>query len=83
MDRRLLLKGGIGIGALAGMGAVGRYAIFAPPRSGTLESVDELAVQVFEALPEEARAQACVPYDHPLRQYYNRGLWAGGLVVHA
>ena len=83
MDRRLLLKGGIGIGALAGAGALGRYAILAPPQSDSLESVDELAVRVFEALPEDARAEACVPYDHPLRQYYNRGLWAGGLVVHA
>jgi hypothetical protein len=83
MDRRLLLKGGVGLGALAGVGALGRFAILAPPRSERLESVDELAAQVFEALPENLRAEACVTYDHPLRQYYNRGLWAGGAVVHA
>jgi hypothetical protein len=83
MDRRILLKGGLGIGAFAGVGALGRYAILAPPRSERLENVDALAVRVFEGLSEQARAAACVPYDHPLRQYYNRGLWAGGLVVHA
>jgi hypothetical protein len=83
MDRRLLLKSGIGLGALAGAGALGRYAVLAPPRSDNLASVDELAVRVFEGLSEESRAQALVPYDHPLRQYYNRGLWAGGVVVHA
>jgi hypothetical protein len=83
MDRRLLLKGGVGVGALAGVGGLVRYAFLAPPRSEHLASVDELAVQVFEALPETVRAEACVPYDHPLRQYYNRGLWAGGAVVNA
>jgi hypothetical protein len=78
-----LLKGGIGLGALAGAGSLAKYAFLAPPRSDTLASVDELAARVFEGLSEDARAQAFVPYDHPLRQYYNRGLWAGGLVVHA
>ncbi len=83
MDRRLLLKGGIGLGALAGAGAFGRYAFFAPPLSERLENVDVLAARVFEGLSAKAKAQACVPYDHPSRQYYNRGLWAGGAVVHA
>jgi hypothetical protein len=83
IDRRRLLKAGIGVGALAGVGALGRYAIVALPVSKELASVDELAVRIFEGLDEESRARAFVPYDHPLRQYYNRGLWAGGLRVHA
>jgi hypothetical protein len=44
IDRRRLLKAGIGVGALAGVGALGRYAIIAPPVSKELASVDELAV---------------------------------------
>ena len=83
MDRRLLLKGGIGLGALAGAGAFGRYAFLAPPLSEHLESVHALAARVFEGLSPEAKAEACVPYDHPSRQYYNRGLLAGGAIVRA
>ena len=83
MNRRLLLKGGIGLGALAGTSALAKYAVLAPPRSDELASVDELAARVFGGLSAEALAQAFVPYDHPLRQYYNRGLWTGGLRVNA
>jgi hypothetical protein len=27
------------------------------------------------------RADTCVPYEHPLRQYHNRGVWGGGREV--
>ena len=83
MNRRLLLKTAVAAGAVAGAGALGRYALLAPPRSAELASVDELAVRLFATLSPEARAQACVAYDHPLRQYHNRGLWLGGLTVSA
>ena len=83
MNRRLLLQGAAGVGLAAGVGVLGRYALLAPPRTGRQASVDELAVEVFAALPSEARAAACVAYDHPLRQCHNRGLWIGGLTVSA
>ena len=51
--------------------------------TGRRASVDELAVELFAALPAEARAAACVAYDHPLRQCHNRGLWMGGLTISA
>ena len=83
MKRRSVLKGALGIGAAAGVGALGKYALLAPPASGALDSVDELARQVFDRLPDSAKAQACVAYDHPLRQCHNRGLGIGGLNVNA
>jgi Protein of unknown function (DUF3500)/5'-nucleotidase, C-terminal domain len=83
MKRRTLLKGGLGLGALGAAGALGRYGLLAPPASARLEPVDAMAVRVFDALPDEARHVACMPYDHPLRQYYNRGLQVGGLTVSA
>ena len=81
MNRRIVLKGAVAAGALAGVGAFGRYSVLALPTSDRLESVDVLAARVFEALPDDARAQACVAYDHPLRQYHNRGLVTGGVFV--
>jgi hypothetical protein len=83
MNRRILLKGAAGVGAAAGLGALGRYALIAPPRSERLESVNDIAVSIYEALPEAARARACVAYDHPLRQCHNRGLGMGGANVNA
>ncbi|HZF28907.1 MAG TPA: DUF3500 domain-containing protein [Gammaproteobacteria bacterium] len=83
MNRRMLLKGAGVAGALVGAGAFGKYAVLAPPRSAELESVDALAVRICDSLSGDAKALACLPYDHPLRQYHNRGLWAGGLVVSA
>ena len=83
MNRRRLLKGAAAVGAAAGLGALGRYALIAPPRSERLDSVDELAVRIFEALPPTVRSQACVGYDHPLRQCHNRGLGMGGASVNA
>jgi len=83
MKRRTLLKGGLGLGAVGAVGLFGRYGLLAPPASTSVAPVDELAAEVYAALPEEARAAACVPFDHPLRQYYNRGLAAGGLAVNA
>jgi hypothetical protein len=83
MNRRRLLKGAAGIGAVAGIGALGRYAFVAPPRSEHLESVDDLAARIFESLSEAARSRACIAYDHPARQCHNRGLGMGGASVNA
>ena len=40
--------------------------------------MDALARRLYLTLDAEQRADACVPYDHPLRQYHNRGVWGGG-----
>ncbi|MEM7307461.1 MAG: DUF3500 domain-containing protein [Planctomycetota bacterium] len=82
MNRRKLLKvAGASAGALGLAGVGGRYLLLPPSPSRTLAGVDELAARLYASLDDETRAAACVPYDHPLRQYHNRGLWAGGLRV--
>jgi hypothetical protein len=83
MNRRNLLKGAAGVGAVAGVGALGRWALIAPPRSERLDSVNDLAVRIYDALPADVKARACVAYDHPLRQCHNRGLGMGGAHVTA
>ena len=82
MNRRKLLK--LGAGSLGGAGLVaigGRYALLPPSRSRQLASVDELAQRLFTGLDDETRAAACVDYEHPLRQYHNRGVGTGGLSI--
>jgi len=83
MNRRSMLKGAAGLGAVASFGALGRYALLALPSSERLESIDALAVRIHEALSESVKARACVSYDHPLRQCHNRGLRMGGVNVTA
>lgn len=86
LNRRKLLKWGAALGGLAVVGTTARYLLLPPSRSAQLGSVDELAVLLMEhldALPDDDRTQACVPYDHPYRQYHNRGLGGGGLPVDA
>jgi hypothetical protein len=81
MNRRTALKyGGVGLAALAGAG-VGGYWFVPPARSGSLESVDLLAQRLYTSLDSEQRAETCVRYDHPLRQYHNRGVWGGGRTI--
>jgi len=81
MDRRNFLKLGAGATALAGAGLYGRYRLLPPSPSSVLESADVLAQRLFAGLEEDQRAACCVEYDHPLRQYHNRGVWGGGLSV--
>jgi hypothetical protein len=81
MDRRKFLKLGAGATALAGAGLYGRYRLLPPSPSRALESVDVLAERLFAGLDDEQRAACCVEYDHPFRQYHNRGVWGGGLSV--
>src|SRR5881396_961315 len=78
MDRRTALKLGAGFGVLAGTGLYGGYRLMPPSPSPKLESVDALARRLYLSLDSDQRAETCVSYDHPLRQYHNRGVWGGG-----
>lgn len=81
MNRRRLLKLGTSLGVLGGVTLFGRYALLPPRRSRSLDTVQNLALRLFEALDPPARERACVDYDHPLRQYHNRGVGGGGLEI--
>ena len=83
IDRRNAIRALAGIGTLTSVGALARYTLFAPAVSAHLDRIDILARRVFEAVPERARARTCLSFDHPLRQYYNRGVSVGGLPVNA
>ncbi|MEJ0006732.1 MAG: hypothetical protein WDM77_10325 [Steroidobacteraceae bacterium] len=85
ISRRDAVRAVAGLGTLAGIGALARYAFLPPPAGARLdeERMNDLATKVFEAVPETARARTCLAFDHPLRQYYNRGLPVGGLNVNA
>src|SRR5262245_64852974 len=78
MNRRAALKLGAGLGVMAGAGVYGGYRLLPPRPSRVLEPVDMLARRLYISLDEEQRASTCVSYDHPLRQYHNRGVWGGG-----
>ena len=75
MNRRRALKI---FGTLAGAGVAGRYALLPPTRSGRLDAPRDLAIRFFESLNTEDRKRICVDYEHPFRQYHNRGIWGGG-----
>jgi hypothetical protein len=81
MNRRDALKLGAGVGVLAGAGIYGGYHLFPPSPSREIEPVDTLARRLYTSLDSRQRAETCVPYDHPLRQYHNRGVWGGGSAV--
>jgi hypothetical protein len=81
MNRRTALKIGAGLGLTAGAGIYGGYRLLPPSRSARLESVDTLARRLYTSLDDEQRAETCVAYDHPMRQYHNRGVWGGGRSV--
>jgi len=80
MNRRTALKLGAGVGVAGGAGLLG-YEVVPPSPSAQLERVDALARDLFTTLDAEQKGDACVPYDHPLRQYHNRGVWGGGREV--
>jgi hypothetical protein len=77
MKRRQAFKllGGAAIAA-----AAGRYWLLPPSPSSELQSVDRLAVRLMDSFDADARKLACVGYDHPLRQYHNRGVSVGGIL---
>ncbi len=76
MNRRRALKI---LGVLAGASVGGRYLLLPPSRSRVLDSAHSLALQLFASFDADTRKIACVEYDHPLRQYHNRGVWGGGI----
>src|SRR5262245_58010685 len=76
MNRRTALR--LGAGVLAGAGLYGGYRFLPTGPSRVLQSVDSLAQRLYLSLDEDQRAETCVPYDHPFRQYHNRGVWGGG-----
>jgi hypothetical protein len=80
MNRRTAFKVGAGLGVAGAAGALG-YQVVPPTPSAQLQHVDALARQLYASLDPEQRADSCVPYDHPLRQYHNRGVWGGGREV--
>jgi hypothetical protein len=79
-SRRQILKAGLGLGA-AGTGLAAYWRLWPPGPSALLEPVDVLAQRFFEGLDDEQRSDCCVPYDHPLRQVHNRGVWGAGRSV--
>ena len=81
MNRREALKLGAGIAGLATAGTYAGYEFLPPRRSRVLEPVDVLARRLYTSLDDAQRADTCVSYDHPLRQYHNRGVWGGGRSV--
>lgn len=62
--------------------AVNRFAL-PPARSANLDSVQALSAQLYNSLDSNTKDEVCVPYDHPYRQYHNRGVWGGGARIHA
>src|SRR5262245_3541563 len=78
MNRRTALKFGASLAAVAGTGLYGGYHLLPPGRSRALESVDALAQRLYTSLDLQQRSETCVGYDHPLRQYHNRGVSGGG-----
>src|SRR5262245_12447089 len=78
MNRRAALKFGATLGVLTGVGIYGGYEFLPPSRSRVLDPVDALARRLYVGLNSAQRADTCVAYDHPLRQYHNRGVGGGG-----
>ena len=74
-----MLMGGAGVAA----GVAGRYALLPPAPSAVLDTVPHLLRSLHDSMDADTRALACVPYDHPLRQYHNRGVRGGGLPISA
>jgi hypothetical protein len=78
MTRRQALKYGVGAAVVGATGFYTGYRLFPPGPNSPLESVDVLAQRLYTGLDDAQRAESCVAYDHPLRQYHNRGVWGGG-----
>jgi hypothetical protein len=81
MNRRKALKLGAKLGVVGATGFALGYRFLPSMRSRNLESVDDLARKLYAGLDDDQRKDTCVSYDHPMRQYHNRGVWGGGSSV--
>lgn len=80
-SRRRVLRWGLGLGATATAGTLGARWLLPPSPRADRATFDELAAELIDALDPDDRAVACVPYDSPWRQVYNRGVWGAGLDI--
>ncbi len=78
LTRRQLVKWGIGLGGVAAVGGIGRALLIPPAPSPEILPPQELAVRLVELLDAEERAAAVFDYEHPFRQFHNRGVDTGG-----
>jgi len=74
--RRFLKDGAIWCGA-----AASGYSCLSAPDAEDLAPIDNLARSLFDSLDDSQKGELTVPYDHPLRQYHNRGVSLGGARV--
>lgn len=82
MNRRRLLKvGGGAVAASAVAGGVLAYRFIPSTPGDHLGSPAELARELLASVGPELRSAFQVDYDHPYRQYHNRGVWGGGVNV--
>ena len=69
MDRRqaikLAIRGGVALGALGGLGLWGRYTLLPPSSSTLLDSVEALAVRLYDSLDATTRDRACATATQP------------------
>lgn len=71
------------MGALGAAGLAVNRLVLPPAPSASLASVQSLSAQFYNSLDSSAKDEVCVPYNHPYRQYHNRGVWGGGARIHA
>jgi hypothetical protein len=82
MRRRWLLKaGGTAVAASAVAGGALAYRFIPSTPGHQLGSSSDLANELLESVSPELRRALQVGYDHPYRQYHNRGVWGGGVNV--
>ncbi len=77
MNRRQFFE--LGAGACAS--AIAGTACLGVPGTEALASVRSLATELYDSFDDATRNQVCVAYDHPLRQYHNRGVGLGGVAI--
>ena len=76
MKRRQFIKTGAILCTAAVAGSCA-----SPPRLESLDSVRILARQFFNSVEPGTRQRFCIDYNHPMRQYHNRGLGLGGVRI--
>lgn len=77
MNRRQFLKAGAAVSTAAFAGT----SCLPAPGKESLPRVKDLAGEWFNSLDDSIRSRVSVDYDHPLRQYHNRGVSLGGVKI--